>query len=291
MNIKSLITLLFVFSAVFTQAQKNKEPKEPKFKTTPTGLKYIMYTDNKGEKAKIEDIIKFNFILKTQQDSVLLSSYRSLVPPQTKCQKPSYKGDLFEAFSMMAKGDSALFQVSADSFYKGQTLPVKSGSTLLIMIKMLDITSPAAFAEQMKAQREAQAKKAEENKNQEAGLLDKYIKEKAPNAVKTSSGLYYIIIAEGTGAKPQVGQKVVAHYTGTLLSGKEFDSDRGATFSFTLGQHQVIEGWDEGFALLKKGTKAKLIMPSSLAYGAQGAGGDIPPYSPLVFEVELVDIQ
>jgi len=143
----------------------------------------------------------------------------------------------------------------------------------------------------MKKIKEEQAKAGLENKAKEPELLAKYLKEKAPNAIKTASGLYYIIEQEGTGPIPQTGQTVIAHYTGMLLNGKEFDSDRGQTFSFKIGQHQVISGWDEGFALLKKGSKARLIIPSNLAYGEQGAGAAIPGYSPLVFEVELVDIK
>jgi FKBP-type peptidyl-prolyl cis-trans isomerase FkpA len=263
MVLKSFITVLMLSVTLMAGAQK-------KFKTTPNGLKYIIYTANKGEKPKVGDMIKFHFILSDSKDSVLISSYKSMIPPTTVLQKPFYKGDLFEAFGMMAKGDSALFLVSADSFYKGQTkMPAKSGSMLNIMIKMLDVVSSGG----------------------EAANLEKYIKEKEPRALKTNSGLYYVIETEGTGLTPRPGQTVQAHYAGTFLDGKEFDSDHGAGFSFVLGQHQVIEGWDEGFALLKKGSKAKFIIPSSLAYGPQGDGRIIPAFSTLIFEVELVDFK
>ena len=83
------------------------------------------------------------------------------------------------------------------------------------------------------------------------------------------------------------------HYTGRLLDGTKFDSslDRNDPIEFKLGQGMVIKGWDEGIALLKVGGKALLIIPSNLAYGSRGAGGVIPPFSPLTFEVELVSVQ
>ncbi len=112
-------------------------------------------------------------------------------------------------------------------------------------------------------------------------------------SMKTDSGLEIIMIAEGDGPKPDVGSIVKVHYTGTLEDGTKFDSsvDRGEPIAFPLGQGKVIRGWDEGIALLNKGGKAKLIIPSELGYGAQGAGGGvIPPNATLIFEVELVDI-
>jgi peptidylprolyl isomerase len=108
----------------------------------------------------------------------------------------------------------------------------------------------------------------------------------------TASGLQYVIIEEGSGETPQPGDIVEVHYSGTLVDGTKFDSsyDRGEPIRFPLGLGQVIPGWDEGIALLKVGSKAKLVIPSELAYGERGAGGVIPPDATLIFEVELVDI-
>lgn len=108
---------------------------------------------------------------------------------------------------------------------------------------------------------------------------------------QTANGLFYQITREGTGDHPPKGRNVSVHYRGMLLDGTVFDSSyqRNEPIAFSLGQGQVIKGWDEGIALLKKGSAAKLVIPSELAYGSRGAGGVIPPDATLIFEVELVD--
>ncbi|MBC8192476.1 MAG: FKBP-type peptidyl-prolyl cis-trans isomerase [Candidatus Marinimicrobia bacterium] len=112
-------------------------------------------------------------------------------------------------------------------------------------------------------------------------------------AITTSSGLKYIEEVIGTGNSPLSGQGVVVHYTGTLEDGTKFDSsvDRNKPFSFTIGVGRVIQGWDEGVLSMKVGGKRRLIIPSDLGYGAQGAGGVIPPNATLIFDVELLEIR
>lgn len=114
----------------------------------------------------------------------------------------------------------------------------------------------------------------------------------AEDIVTTDSGLQYVILEEGTGASPGPGSMVSVHYTGTLEDGTVFDSsrERGQPIEFPLGRGQVIPGWDEGIALMKEGGKARLIIPSDLAYGDQGIQGIIPPGATLFFDVELVSV-
>lgn len=98
--------------------------------------------------------------------------------------------------------------------------------------------------------------------------------------------------AQGTGVQAKAGDTVTVDYVGTLTNGQKFDSsiDRGQPFTFLLGVGQVIQGWDQGVAGMKVGEKRKLIIPPSLGYGAQGAGGVIPPNATLVFEVTMIKI-
>ena len=111
--------------------------------------------------------------------------------------------------------------------------------------------------------------------------------------VTTASGLKYTDTKVGTGAEAKAGQTAVVHYTGFLTNGTKFDSskDRGQPFSFPLGGGQVIKGWDEGVQGMKVGGARKLTIPANLGYGAQGAGGVIPPNATLVFDVELLDLK
>nr|WP_315196570.1 peptidylprolyl isomerase [uncultured Flavobacterium sp.] len=110
---------------------------------------------------------------------------------------------------------------------------------------------------------------------------------------KTESGLRYQFIQRGSGKKAESGKTVAVHYEGSLESGKVFDSSypRKKPIEFRLGQGQVIEGWDEGIALLQVGDKARFVIPSDLGYGPAGAGGAIPPNAILIFDVELMDVK
>ncbi|MDY6950338.1 MAG: peptidylprolyl isomerase [Thermodesulfobacteriota bacterium] len=135
--------------------------------------------------------------------------------------------------------------------------------------------------------------KTQERQRQEAEKQAALIKDKWPNAQKTASGLMYVVTKEGVGPKPEKGQKVKAHYTGTLLNGKKFDSsrDRDKPFEFLVGMRRVIAGWDEAFLDMKKGEKRTLIVPHALAYGERGRPPVIPPRATLVFDVELIDFK
>ena len=112
-------------------------------------------------------------------------------------------------------------------------------------------------------------------------------------AIKTASGLIYLITRKGTGVQPKVGQTVSVHYTGTLTDGTKFDSsrDRGEPFEFPLGQGRVIKGWDEGIAKMRVGDQAILVIPPTIGYGSRGAGNVIPPDATLIFIVELVNVK
>lgn len=110
---------------------------------------------------------------------------------------------------------------------------------------------------------------------------------------ETPSGLRYKILQEGNGKRASKGAMVSVHYKGQLVNGQVFDSSyqRKQPIDFTIGVGQVIPGWDEGIMLLKVGDKARLVIPSDLAYGSRGAGGVIPPDATLIFDVELMNVK
>ena len=135
----------------------------------------------------------------------------------------------------------------------------------------------------------SRAKREAEELAKQKELLDKV----AAGYDETTSGLRYQILQEGSGKKATKGATVSVHYKGQLLDGTVFDSSykRKQPIDFTIGVGQVIAGWDEGIQLLKVGDKARLVIPSTLAYGEAGAGGVIPPNATLIFDVELMDVK
>lgn len=134
-----------------------------------------------------------------------------------------------------------------------------------------------------RAKREAAEREAAEAKMEEL----------AAGFDKTESGLRYKMIQKGNGKKAENGKTVSVHYSGQLENGKVFDSSytRKKPIEFPLGRGNVIEGWDEGIALLQVGDKARFVIPSHLGYGSRGAGGVIPPNATLIFDVELMDVK
>ncbi|MEZ4988599.1 MAG: FKBP-type peptidyl-prolyl cis-trans isomerase, partial [Saprospiraceae bacterium] len=119
-----------------------------------------------------------------------------------------------------------------------------------------------------------------------------FLKENAQRAgvTTTASGLQYEVLAPGSGAKPTPADKVTVHYHGTIIDGTVFDSSVQRNSPATFGVTQVIQGWVEGLQLMSMGAKYKFFIPYDLAYGERGAGPKIPPFSTLIFEVELLKI-
>ena len=141
-------------------------------------------------------------------------------------------------------------------------------------------------------QQEAAAKQAEKDFADVKAASEKFLEENKTKegVTTTASGLQYSVINEGTGEKPTADSTVKVHYHGTLIDGTVFDSsvDRGTPATFGVGQ--VIKGWTEGLQLMSVGSKYKFYIPQDLAYGATPRGGQIKPFSALIFEVELLEI-
>jgi len=164
-----------------------------------------------------------------------------------------------------------------------------SGGKALMTDQEIVETMTAFQKEMMAKQQEAAKKLGERNKKEgEVFLVENKKKE---GVVTLPSGLQYKVIKPGTDKKPKATDTVKAHYRGTLIDGKEFDSSyrRGEPVSFPV--NGVIPGWSEALQLMGEGAKWQVFIPSNLAYGERGAGRDIGPDATLIFEIELISIE
>ena len=264
------------------------------------GLHYKFFNqDESAPKAQEGEGISIRYVLKKQSNDSTIFDSKTSAPDGVNrlgLSKSLSIGGIEDALKMMAKGDSAAFVLSADSFflktngYKELPPFVKPGEHLIFSVKMVDIKSKKEIEENEKMQKAEQEVKLKALAEKEQGDMDKYLADNKITAKPTASGLIYIETKKGSGASPKATDMVKVHYTGKLMDGTVFDSSvqRGEPAEFPL--NRVIPGWTEGLQLMKKGGKATMILPSNIAYGANGAGS-IAPYSPLVFEVELIDFK
>lgn len=127
--------------------------------------------------------------------------------------------------------------------------------------------------------------------NKKEGMEFLEANKKKEGVVTLESGLQYKVLKKGTGETPEPSDKVKVHYKGSLVDGTVFDSSYDRGQPITLGVNQVIQGWTEALLLMKEGDKWTLYIPYNLGYGERGAGGQIPPFATLIFDVELISIE
>ena len=292
-----------IAAAIFLVSCGNDSQFDGFTKAKETGLHYKFFTHNeKAKKTEMGGGIYFSYNISTfPQDSTIVNSkavsqdgsgYTNFA-----IQAVSFKGGSFEdGLLMMHEGDSAAFIISADSFFlrtmSMTALPpgIKPGDHLKGVFGLKSVKTKAELEENQKQQMADQEKKMREAQEKESADLDKYLADNKITTKATESGLIFIDIKKGKGNKPKATDIVKVHYVGTLLDGTKFDSsiDRKEPVEFPL--NQVIPAWTEGLQLMSIGGKAKLIVPSTIGYGPRGQG-PIPPFSTLVFEVELLDIK
>ena len=192
--------------------------------------------------------------------------------------KISYAIGMSMASNLM---NSGLRNIEVESFVKAFTEVINNEST-----SMSPDEANQTLQEYFSKQQEEML-----NKNLEIGIAFLEENSKKENVVSLPSGLQYEILTEGNGPKPKATDSVKCHYHGTLLDGTVFDSSVQRGQPAVFGVNQVIKGWVEALQLMSVGSKWKLFIPSSLAYGSQGAGNSIEPNSTLIFEVELLGIE
>lgn len=278
------------------------------FKNGDGGLLYNKVVDKGGVTLKEGDFISLNVVAKTDADSVLFSTYELGHPSFMYMAKPQSKGDVLSALKYLAEGDSAIIKTNIDSnLQKGAPRPTFKGKYVNYYIRIEKVISKGNLNDTVYRGRiEAYVKtQTELIRSREPLKIKKYVDDNKLKLTTTASGLQYIINKEGVGEKAINGDTVAVYYTGKFLDGKIFDSNIKADLlkakmqvnpqmpikpiKFAVGIQGMIKGWNEAMPLLSKGAKATFILPSNLAYGDQGFQR-VPGFTPLVFEVELVDI-
>ncbi|MBI3502788.1 MAG: FKBP-type peptidyl-prolyl cis-trans isomerase [Bacteroidetes bacterium] len=272
------------------------------FEKTPSGLRYKFHVHGKDTAhPKYGEIVRLKMLTRIGDSTV---DNTSLIYPdgvRRNLREPIFKGAVEEGIHMMAIGDSATFLVPTDSvnkFYpsKDSAKNYLTGEYLEFNVKLENIQTMQDIMWEQEQQRKMYMS---ERKEKEPKELSQYITDNHIDAKPAKSGMYFIETAKGKGASPKDGDSVLVHYTGTFLNGTIFDSSvkRGQPFTFAVGEKKVIEGWEQAIKMMKKGSAATIILPSSLAYDSSGVQDPrtgkyfLPPYMPLKFDIQLLDIK
>ncbi|MBQ8239734.1 MAG: FKBP-type peptidyl-prolyl cis-trans isomerase [Bacteroides sp.] len=193
-------------------------------------------------------------------------------------------GDMFQNMNNQLFGNDSTQTLSKDNFLAGFFAALKSGDTA-------KMEEARAFVQTRTDAIKAKAMEEKYGENKAAGI--KFLEENKTKegVVTTESGLQYKIIKAGKGEIPTKESTVKVNYKGTLIDGTEFDSSYKRNAPATFRADQVIKGWTEALTMMPVGSKWELYIPQELAYGARETGGQIKPFSTLIFEVELLEIE
>ena len=283
--------LIFLFLAVCLLATLSCDNKYPGYKKSSDGFYYkLLAFDDSSKKTEVGDYITVDISYKTINDSLFFRGQRKL-----KLTKPEFEGSIDYCFAMLSKGDKAEFIINANNFFiytLQKNLPtfLKNHNEMKVDVEMLDVQSETDYENQKKSF----LKWVEDFGQYEKEVLSQYIQQNKINIRPTSSGLYFISINPGKKSRVNPGDTVIVDYEGKFLDGKFFDSTkkRHESFQFVYGtEWQVIKGLEEAIGMMGEGEKAIVIVPSDMAFGTDGSStGIIPPFTSLIFEVELVKI-
>ncbi len=294
--------------AVFSMFAACKNSSTSDFETDAnTGLQYHFFKhDEKGAKPSIGDYAEVMLTLKNANDSVIYDAHHKRRMEDSSLTmklhlKESFKGCLPEGVVMMSIGDSASFKISADSLYlktfQSKQLPsfIKPGSMLTFYIKLVGFETPKQMADEIDKKIKERQEMLEKRKADEKGDIDKYLADNNVKVKPESDGIYILNRVKGKGKPIKAGDSVEVKYTGMLLDGAVAEtSDHGpgrTTFTLVYGKDYFIKGFDDIITNLEEGGSVKALIPSALAYGEQKQSHLILPYTPLVYDVEIIKVK
>lgn len=268
------------------------------FTKTKNELYYKLVDVGEGnKKAKPTDYITAQIIIKSEKDSILYDTRMIGLEGAVTflLAAPEYEKDYREGFQYLSEGDSAVFITDAYALYmkKNHTV-IPSGMNLetpiYVHVRVLKIRTPEEHEKDMHAEKE----KSEQGEFEEKKLLEKYLADSAITAELISNGMYYIKLQKGKGLTPDSGRVALLNYKGSFLNGRCFDFFyESQPFEYMVGQEeQLIKGLEIGVRRMHEGEKARFIIPSHLAFGSTGSStGIVPPFTTVIYEVELLKVQ
>ncbi len=290
MSIRKLHFLVPIFLIFF--GCSNKSSKFSGFTVTDSGIHYKLISLGDGAvKPETTNFITVNIAYRTLSDSIFFQGLRKF-----QLASPNYVGSIDECFMMLALGDSAAFNLPADSFFTRTletSLPkfINKGDLMRVDIKMLEIQTE----KQYQLEKEAFLQWINDFGEYEKVIIKQYMDGEKLSIAPTLTGLYYIPVMKTNGKNVAVGDTITVNFEGRFFNSKIFDSTkkRNEPFQFVYGQKwQVIEGLEEAIGMMKEGERSLFIIPSKLAFGEQGSStGIIPPFTSVVFEVELIEVK
>ena len=271
------------------------------------GLSYMVEQSNpNGQQVQEGDVLVGEMTVKFE-DSVIYDTKGNVKRLVTA--NPGWEGKVGEGLLKMHVGEIATFALDADvlaSYLNNDQMPTNykpgSGQKFYYQINLQDIVTRNELMQEQSNYEENMQQMAQEEPEE----IAKYVADNKITVQPNADGLYIVVKKKGNGPKVTMGKQVSVNYTGRLLDGTIFDSsveseartgnvyDARRTyepFTFQIGAGQVIPGWDNGLLNQTVGTTLQLIIPSKEAYGSHGAGNRIPPYSPLVFDIEIVSVK
>lgn len=273
--------------------------------TTSDGIEYT-YIEEGEEKPKNGEFVIYHYTAKTESDSVFLSSYDFPTPGYMQYSDSTDQEvtGINEIFQGLKKGDSIVVKSTAEKIF-GPGLPpfLTNDQNISLSIGVVDVLQEAVFQDYFNDLYTASQGKQTEK---DIKIIEDYIAENNLNAIKTESGLFYVIEEEGNGPEVDKGDNISVNYTGYVVDGSIFDTSLEdvaranntfnearpyAPLEIEVGAGSVIAGWDEGLQYLREGSKAKLLIPSTLGYGERQVSEEIKANSVLIFDVEVTQVK
>jgi FKBP-type peptidyl-prolyl cis-trans isomerase 2 len=263
------------------------------FQSLPSGVEYCFVEKSESfSEAKPGDVWNLDITYYNSDDSLLFNS-RDVAQNfvMTVPEKNILEGSVEEGILLMSKGDSAVFRVDAvDFFKKSRKIEVPDyilpGEKLTFHVRLNDIIDGAEYQKGIDDW-------IDKMYAQELLIIKDYIERENLQASKIDSGVYKKVLKEGRGTLTAAGKTVTVNFIGHFIDGREFDNTykRNEPFKFCLGSGKTVPGFETALATMKKGEKARFIIPSKQGYGPYGRKGVIPKFATLIFDVEMIDFE